>query len=281
MTKTVCLIAAPFADPIASEAARALQAPAHIVALQHQRDVVGWMRRPDVFALVVTARALPDAHRSSQIARLARAMAPETPIVAVLDAPTPDTALTLMMARAGADHFVFAPSRELAPILRQAARGGGGSATAGHAGHELPGAFRDRFASCAVSDAAQASAVLGAAWRVPAGTRVTDLARDCAQSATQLRRTCANLALPSPARLLEWARLVHGAQAASAALDCGEVAEACVVARAAGYERVHHADRAYRAIAGVTLAAVQHRGVEALGSGQRPMAHRLAHASVA
>ncbi len=275
MTPTVCLVAAPFADPIASAAARALQAPKHIVALQHHRDVVQWMRRPDVFALVVTARTGPDAHRSSRIVRLARVMAPDTPIIAVLDALIPDTALTLMMARAGADRFVFAPAQELAPILRDAALG----STAGQVPRNLPDIFRHRFASCATLDAAQGSAIVSAAWRAPARAKVADLARACAQSPTQLRRTCADLALPSPARILEWARLVHGAQAAAAALACGEIAELALIARAAGYERVQHADRAYRAAAGVTLAAVQHRGEEALG--QAHEAGRLERAAVA
>lgn len=277
MPQTVCLIAAPFADPIAPVAARALEPPMHIVALQHHRDVVGWMRRPDVFVLVVTARSVPDAHRSAQLVRLARAMAPETPIVAVLDAPTPDTALTLMMARAGADHFVFAPARELAPILRDAAL----RSTAGRGASDLPPVFRQRFAASAMSDAAQASAILDAAWRAPARARVTDLARDCAQSATQLRRTCANLALPTPARILEWARLVHGAQVAGAALASGELAEPALIARAAGYERVRPADRAYRAAAGVTLAAVQHRGEAALAAQRHPFTRPDSQASVA
>ena len=277
MPQTVCLIAAPFADPIAPVAARALQPPMHIVALQHHRDVVGWMRRPDVFVLVVTARSVADAHRSAQVVRLARAMAPDTPIVAVLDAPTPDTALTLMMARAGADHFVFAPARELAPILRDAAL----RSTAGRGTSDLPPVFRQRFAASAMSDAAQASAILDAAWRAPARARVTDLARDCAQSATQLRRTCANLALPTPARILEWARLVHGAQVAGAALASGELAEPALIARAAGYERVRPADRAYRAAAGVTLATVQHRGEGALAAQRRPFTRLDSQASVA
>jgi hypothetical protein len=277
MMQTVCLIAAPFTDPIAPVAARALEAPRHIVALQAQRDVVGWMRRPDVFALVVTARTVPDARRSSRIVRLARAMAPETPIVAVLDAPTPDTALTLMLARAGADHFVFAPAQELAPILRGAARG----PAAGSPQHELPAVFRQRFASCAVIDGAQALAVVSAAWRAPARATVADLARTCAQSATQLRRTCTNLGLPRPMRILEWARLVRGAQAAGAALASGEIAELALVAEAAGFQRVQNADRAYRMRAGVPLAVVQHRGEQALARGPLHRDGRPDRASVA
>jgi AraC-like DNA-binding protein len=184
---------------------------------------------PSAIVLPLRPGAAPAAEATI---REVRALCPDVPVV-VYCTPGPDGAGVLAAARAGAQHFAFAPSDDLGGVLRR---------VIGHRGTATPlrAAAEARIAALP----ALGARLLEAAMRVdPPPTRVQTLARAMGLQPRALRRMLTHRGWPPPKRLLDAGRALR------ALLALGEGEDPDRAAAAAGFASPRGVPRALRRLA--------------------------------
>lgn len=195
---------------------------------QHPEHLPRRLRLAPPSAIVLPLRpgAAPAAEATI---REVRALCPEVPLV-VYCLPTPDGTAVLAAARAGAEHFAFAPADDLSRVLRRV------MAPAARASHA-----RSLVESRLATFPALARRVLEVGMtQDPPPTKVPALARALNMPTRTLRRTLARRGWPSPKTLLDAGRALR----ALLALADGE--HPAVAASTAGFASARAVPRALR-----------------------------------